>query len=860
MKNTYPNKLEFINVMSSYSYIYASHSAPVDYDILGKSMWLTNLSNNSVRRVILTDNTSVFKNYFVVNALSNNITYRIQAAFYDSMIDSQLLEAKIGYQLSSTVDIKTKIPPTISNYTVTATPVEIGVSLPLISFTLTGDGDTIQVQYRKVGDTVWSGFYEGSSNISPASSIMPGTYEFRVRGLYLLPDGVTQDFSAWYQYPTAITVDYMQIPPSAPTGLSYAVAKINDSFQRYDVKVSWNWTRSTGAPIREFIVYYTTASDYTANGWNKAQIINTGTTQYCILNNFPYNIPYKLKVVARAWGLEAHAYATSTILDLVINSSTIFDNTFTKLTGIDVNYSGIFGYLDPTGARTQTFKLDAGTGAVQIGTPDATTGIVPFSFDPINKKLNVDGSVITNSIYSANFILTNLTGTPPVLRSQEKLSYGDANQGLWAGYSGTAFKFDLGNSSQYVRWDGTTLRISGNVVIGTPTGDLSLSAGVTSTNTVFIYKSSPTVPTTPSSTVYPPSGWLTTPPSYESGKYIYVSQGKIDVLTNQLKSGEVWTVPTQWSGTAGVTPYIEVTADNLNSTAAGFSGHTLLINNIEYSYTRTRGHTLYIINPSTQVVESAVTYDTYGSGTSTLITAINAVPINKILVLGSWDACTKDSNLVAALANFGGSDQTTWAANRYSHVFIGIRGLSFGQAYEKSSNASTIEGVVKTGAYFGSGGIVANGVVGADGAPGATGATGPAGANGANGQRGPGTYMLGIAGFSTWLDTNANSFFTSTFGTGPVLYDVLTEYNTSNVATAVTRMWNGSAWTAPALMVHGDMIATGTIKAEKMVADVAFFQKAGINTIYNNAAAISGNPESVYTMKIDLQNGFIHIR
>ena len=33
MKNTYPNKLEFINVMSSYSYIYASHSAPVDYDI-----------------------------------------------------------------------------------------------------------------------------------------------------------------------------------------------------------------------------------------------------------------------------------------------------------------------------------------------------------------------------------------------------------------------------------------------------------------------------------------------------------------------------------------------------------------------------------------------------------------------------------------------------------------------------------------------------------------------------------------------------------------------------------------------------------------------------------------------------------
>ncbi len=687
MKNTYPNKLEFINIMAGYTQLYVSHSAPVDYDILGKSMWITNLATSTTRRVILTDTTSVFKNYFTVNSLSQGVTYRIQAAFYDSMIDSQLLEAKIGYQLSNTVDITMKTPPTITAYTVTATPVEIGVSLPLISFTISGDGDTIQVQYRKVGDTTWAGFYEGGSGISPTSTLMPGTYEFRIRGLYLLPDGVTQDFSNWYQYPTSITVDYQQIPPSAPSGLTYKVAEINDSFLRYDVKVSWDWVRGTGAPIREFIVYYTTATDYAANGWNKAQIINTGATQYCILNNFPFNIAYKLKVVSRAWGLEDYAYATSPIIDLVINSSTVFDNSFTKLTGIDVNYSGIFGYLDPTGTRTQTFKLDAGTGAVQIGTPDATTGIVPFSFDPINKKLNVDGSVITNSIYSANFILANLTGTPPVLRSQEKLSYGDANHGLWAGYAGTAFKFDLGNSSQYVRWDGTTLRISGNVVIGTPSGDLSLTSGLEATNTVFIYKSSSTVPTTPSSTVYPPSGWSTTPPSVVSGQHCYVSQGKIDVLTNTLKTGEVWSPPVQFTGQDGAT-----------------------------------------------------------------------------------------------------------------------------------------------------------------------------GAPGANGQRGPGTYMLGIAWFSTWLDNNANSFFYTTFGTGPVLYDVLTEYNTSNVATAVTRMWNGSSWVNPALVVHGDMIATGTIRAEKMVADVAFFQKAGINQIYNNAAAISGNPEGTYTMKIDLANGFIHIR
>lgn len=847
MKNTFPNKLEFIGAMASYSYIYTSHSAPVDYDIIGKSMWLTN-PQAVVRRVTLTDATSIYKNYFVVNALTNGTKYTIQAAFYDAMIDSQLLEAKIGYQISDSISLTTKIPPTITATTITATPVEVGVSLPLVTLTTAGDGDILQVQYRKVGAAEWSGFYEGGGGIKPAMSITPGTYQFRIRGLYTLPDGVTQDFSTWYQYPSNVTVDYMQIPPAVSTNLSYKVAKINDSFLRYDVKVSWDWVKSTGAPIREFIVYYTTAADYAANGWTKAQIINTGATQYTVINSFPYNIAYKLKVVARAWGLEAQAYSTSSTLDMIINSSTVIDNSFTALTGVDVNYSGIYAYLDPLNTRVQTFKIDAGTGAVLIGSPDQTTGLVPFSFDPINKVLNIDGKTITNSIYSANFILSNLTGTPPVLRSQEKLSYGDANQGLWAGYVGTAFKFDIGNSSQYLRWDGTTLRISGNVVIGTPSGDLSLNSGLAATNTVFIYKSAALAPTTPISTTYPPSGWVNTPPSYVSGEYIYVSQGKIDVLTNQLKSGEVWTTPTQWSGTTGVTPYIEVTADNTNSTSAGFSGHTLKINSITYSYTRTRGHTLYVINPITQLVESAVSYDTYNNGTATLVAALAAVAVNKIIVLGSFDACTKDVNLINALSNFGGSDQTTWAASRFSHVFIGTRGLSFGQAYEKISSAATIEGVVKTGTYFGTGGIVANGVVGANGA------------NGANGARGPGTYMLGIAGFSTWLDTNANSFFTSTFGTGPVLYDVLTEYNTSNVATAATRMWNGSAWTAPALMVHGDMIATGTIRAEKMVADVAFFQKAGINTIYNNAAAISGNPEGTYVMKIDLANGFIHIR
>ena len=73
-------------------------------------------------------------------------------------------------------------------------------------------------------------------------------------------------------------------------------------------------------------------------------------------------------------------------------------------------------------------------------------------------------------------------------------------------------------------------------------------------------------------------------------------------------------------------------------------------------------------------------------------------------------------------------------------------------------------------------------------------------------------------------------------------------------------MWSGSAWTTPALVVHGDLIVDGTVRAEALVADHAFLAKAGIDVIYDRTAALSAVPESTYKMKIDLANGFLHIR
>lgn len=128
---------------------------------------------------------------------------------------------------------------------------------------------------------------------------------------------------------------------------------------------------------------------------------------------------------------------------------------------------------------------------------------------------------------------------------------------------------------------------------------------------------------------------------------------------------------------------------------------------------------------------------------------------------------------------------------------------------------------------------------------------------GASGTSGPGFFRWGVSGFTTWSTSHANAAMTALRGSTSNVQvgDVLTLYNSSNVSVAETRQWNGSAWVTAALVIHGNMIADGTIAARKIVANNAVFSSAGIDVIYN-----TGGNSSNYTMKIDLANGEIHIR
>lgn len=608
MKNTAPAKIIFVSSAAGYTMLYAQHSVYVDKDVLGKALWYKKSTETTETKYLFPQSELMFSHMTMKN-LSANTTYQLRACFYDGMVDDELLSNQININLSDALTLKTKTPPTFTDITVTATTVEVGVSNPTVNFKIAGQADTILIEAQRAGSTEWEGVYSGEL-LSTIPLIMPvGTYKFRISGQIMMPDGVNLDKSPVYQYPSDVVVKYLQVPPTKPGAITYKVAKIMDGQERYDVQVSWPWEKLTGPEIKEFILYFVTKAEYDKTGWAKASIVNTSGSRSTVLTGFPFKVPYVFRVAAKVWGPDDTSITYSDLSNFVIDDSTVIDSSFTRQTGVEVTYAGIKASMNDAGTWKQTFLLDAATGALSVGLLE--NGQAPMTFDPVTKRLNINGKVITNDINAANFILTNLGNGSPKLYSQEKPAFANANEGIFMGYSATGkFQMDIGNSVNYLRWDNDKLTLSGSITIAKGDGSTGSLEGII---------------------------------DQASGK----PQGMFSLATG-------------------------------------------------------------------------------------------------------------------------------------------------------------------------------NGV---------------------------------------WSDSTANQFFLDNFsGKQQQKFTVMTIYKATDKYVATTKMWDGAAWIVPGITVHGDMIAYGTIRAEQMVADNAFFAKAGINVIYDRNAALSGNPEGTYKMKIDLWNGFIHIR
>lgn len=112
-----------------------------------------------------------------------------------------------------------------------------------------------------------------------------------------------------------------------------------------------------------------------------------------------------------------------------------------------------------------------------------------------------------------------------------------------------------------------------------------------------------------------------------------------------------------------------------------------------------RGHTVVVLNPTTGVIDSTTTYDTYGSGTTNIVSDLGGHTAGRIICIYTKDASTCDQALRDRLhSDYGAGDQTTiWSNARTSHVFIGVKGGSNGTAIERVQhhvgNQGSITGV-----------------------------------------------------------------------------------------------------------------------------------------------------------------------
>lgn len=239
-----------------------------------------------------------------------------------------------------------------------------------------------------------------------------------------------------------------------------------------------------------------------------------------------------------------------------------------------------------------------------------------------------------------------------------------------------------------------------------------------------------------SATALSGGSWGTTYPGWESGKYIWTRS----VITYTDKTTTTTTAVCV-TGTKGSTgndgknaTYITLSGSNFDTVGAPNSATSYIsINGTKYNFAPGRGHTLAIVNPANGNIESIKTYDTYTDPTL-LEAPLNAVAAGKIICLFTADASGMTQSARNILISSGSARTDTWTAERSTHLFIGMKGLAKGNAYElKHTGGDATRSIT---AYYTPSGIVLNGAKGETGATGAKGETGATGATGPKGETG----------------------------------------------------------------------------------------------------------------------------
>lgn len=461
-------------------------------------------------------------------------------------------------------------------------------------FTYTGEADSIRIQLRKTDSAIWDTVYEGKPSQGFKVSAAGGTYELRYVSIVGFSDGTIEEFPARV-WPEEIVVESGLGVPVEVSGVTLASFKVAGSTASYDLRVAWVYPTDTANQNkkRNFTVTVlpnpTQNTDYANMDWSLAGEEIAIASPY-VIKPFPYKTHYVVRIGVMGWGTGASEYVyrpvfiskdpdDSAILGVLVPSDS--EAPTTSKIQIDDEYIRAYSVFNPNNPTENKlmFEISALTGNVIIGRAGGAynnTNITtaPFVFDSQNNKLQISGRVINDQIESASYVLTWIDGDSPSLRTAGKSGYGSSAPGIWMGYTNsTTFAFDLGNATNFMRWDGENLTISGTVKIGND----GRTAGQAQKQ-VFIYKRSstgtPSIPTGGTYAAPAPAGWSTTVPTGSDELYMSSRLFTTDAMPPQEPN---WATPSLFmpgsTGTATTYTWIKyadtVTGTNLSDDPTG---------------------------------------------------------------------------------------------------------------------------------------------------------------------------------------------------------------------------------------------------------------------------------------------------
>ena len=565
MINKQPAIFNIEQLEVGYSKIRVIHNTPSDIDIASRSVWVkaAGANQSTANRV---DTTYIGKDHLYVDTLTAGASYDFSFSLVDAfvstssvLLNAQYTGAESVLSITEQNAISTKTPCTITNVTnVNNDQEQIGSPASTVQITFAGTAATSLVEASTDNFSTSEVIYTGaiSDNII-AITLSANTYKFRVTSYFTFSDGVV-DTGSTDTFADEVSVSDNISAPANPTGLTASAVKILGNVASHNLKLDWSWVLgNTGQKQNTLVQYLEYNGTDTVLDWtNAVSEISLGIDH--TFNSVPYRKHLAVKVQVQGWNNNSSTSLTGRVFiseDTADSEETgyilaVDGESLSANTKVYIDSRYIQGF--DTNAE-KTFEFDAATGNVTIGktgTYNGTEVEVPFQFDAETARLNISGQVITDEIVAADFVMGWLGGSPPSFRTANRdatTGYSESTQGIWMGYSEVnseqKFRFALGDGSQYIKWNGSQLSISGNVTIGETGGTLGQK-----TKIVMYYKAGTTEPDAPTGGTFAnpaptESGWTTSIPNLATEpENAYLSQ-RTFTSDGAAPQDTAWTAP-----------------------------------------------------------------------------------------------------------------------------------------------------------------------------------------------------------------------------------------------------------------------------------------------------------------------------